>query len=202
MRTVFYTVKGGQGCSTAAVAAALTLSRTQPVDLVGSGVDHRMILGMPTRYHADEDGRNKPESSAAGWDVTLWDGDGPEQADPDRRQVIDAGNLTGRSFPESPTLCVEERILVIRNDYMAIAHAMSAPTQPTGVLLIEEPGRALTRTDVASVLGTSVPLFAVPLDTTVARAVDAGLFSHRLARPLTRALEALTIQFIPEAQEA
>jgi hypothetical protein len=59
--------------------------------------------------------------------------------------------------------------------------------RPSGVVLLAEPGRALTRADVAEVVG--VPVVAeVALDPAVARAVDAGLLPVRLPRGLARAL--------------
>lgn len=50
-----------------------------------------------------------------------------------------------------------------------------------------EPGRALDRTDVETVVGAPVQA-EVPLDPAVARAVDAGLLASRLPRGLERAL--------------
>ena len=80
-------------------------------------------------------------------------------------------------------------LLVLRPCYLALRRALAAPIRPSGVVLIEEPGRALRADDVESVLG--VPVRAtIPWDPAVARAVDAGLLATRLPRPLARALEA------------
>jgi hypothetical protein len=55
------------------------------------------------------------------------------------------------------------------------------------VVLINEPGRALGRKDIESVLG--IPVVAdVLIDPNVARAVDAGLLAGRLPRTLARSL--------------
>ena len=64
---------------------------------------------------------------------------------------------------------------------------------PLGVVrmpYVAEPGRALGRRDVESVIG--VPVVAeIPLDPAVARAVDAGLLSCRLPATIGRALKAV-----------
>ena len=62
-----------------------------------------------------------------------------------------------------------------------------APLRPTGVVLVDEPSRSLTRADVEAALG--VPVVAVvQVDPAVARAVDAGLLASRLPRTLAREL--------------
>jgi hypothetical protein len=66
---------------------------------------------------------------------------------------------------------------------MAIRRAQQLGLRPTGIVLVDEPGRALTSTDVEHALG--VPVVAdVRLDPAVARAVDAGLLIARLPRSL------------------
>ena len=68
-------------------------------------------------------------------------------------------------------------------DYAAIVEIC----ERYGVVLIEEPGRALTHADVER--SVRAPIVAtVGWDTRVARAVDAGLLATRLPRPLHRAL--------------
>jgi hypothetical protein len=53
------------------------------------------------------------------------------------------------------------------------------PTRPSGVVLIDEPGRALRAGDVSASLGAPV-VATVLLDPAIARAVDAGLLLARL----------------------
>jgi hypothetical protein len=78
-------------------------------------------------------------------------------------------------------------LLVLRPCYLALRRAVAAPFRPSGVVLVREPGRALTRRDVEAVLG--VPVRAeVDVDPAIARAVDAGLLTARLPRGLERAL--------------
>ena len=78
-------------------------------------------------------------------------------------------------------------LLVIRPCYLALRRALSAPCTPTGVVLVHEPGRAMSRADIEDVLG--VPVVAdVPHEPAIARAVDAGLLGTRLPRSLSRSL--------------
>ena len=98
--------------------------------------------------------------------------------------VIDAGTT------RLPVAFVEQcthRWLVTRACYLALSAAGRLPVAPTGVVLIEEPGRALTHADVER--SVRAPIVAtVGWDIRVARAVDAGLLATRLPRPLHRAL--------------
>lgn len=78
-------------------------------------------------------------------------------------------------------------LLVLRPCYLGLRRALSSPIRPTGVVLVAEEGRSLSRADVADVL--AVPVVAqVPFDPAVARAVDAGLLARRVPRSLARAL--------------
>lgn len=80
-------------------------------------------------------------------------------------------------------------LLVLRPCYLALRRALAAPIRPSGVILVSEPGRAVTRHDVEDVLG--VPVRAeVEHDVAVARAVDAGLLATRVPRGLQRVLRA------------
>lgn len=78
-------------------------------------------------------------------------------------------------------------LLVTRPCFLALRRARQAPLTPTGVVLVHEDGRALTRGDVEDVTGTPV-VADVPLDPRVATAVDAGLLARALPRSLSRAL--------------
>ena len=78
-------------------------------------------------------------------------------------------------------------LLVLRPCYLALRRALAAPIRPSGVVLVTEEGRSLTRRDVEEVLG--VPVRAeVARDPAVARAVDAGLLASRVPRGLERSL--------------
>ena len=100
--------------------------------------------------------------------------------------VVDAG-----SAPLAPALREASDAVwtVVRPCYLALRRAVSLP-RPDGAVLLEEPGRALTHADVASVLGVKV-VARVPVDATVARAVDAGLLASRAGRLLGRHVASL-----------
>jgi len=78
-------------------------------------------------------------------------------------------------------------LLVLRPCYLALRRATAFPLRPSGVVLVDEPGRAITVADVEAALG--VPVKAkVAVDPTIARAVDAGSFGARIPRRLQRSL--------------
>jgi hypothetical protein len=81
----------------------------------------------------------------------------------------------------------EASLLVIRPCYLALRRATSLPAQPTGIVLVCEPGRALGRREVEDVIGVRV-LAEIDVEPTIARAVDAGLMAARLPRGLARSL--------------
>jgi len=81
----------------------------------------------------------------------------------------------------------EISLLVLRPCYLALRRALAAPIRPTAIVLVNEPGRALTRRDIEEVMG--VPVRAeIDFDPSIARAVDAGLLAGRVPRALERAL--------------
>ena len=68
--------------------------------------------------------------------------------------------------------------LVTRCCYLALRRALAAPAADD-VVVVAEPGRALTSTDVASVLGLPV-VATIRYEPAVARTIDAGLLASRL----------------------
>jgi hypothetical protein len=84
-------------------------------------------------------------------------------------------------------------LVVVRPCYLALRRVLAAPVRPTGVVLVDEPERALRKRDVEDVLG--VPVWAeLPRDAAVARAVDAGLLTVRVPRVAERALERVALR--------
>src|SRR5438445_667973 len=76
-------------------------------------------------------------------------------------------------------------LLVLRPCYLGLRRAVASPLRPSGVVLVEEDGRAIRRRDVEDALG--VPVKAVVAhDRRVARAVDAGLLAARLPSSFER----------------
>lgn len=203
-----WSVKGGSGTTVVAASLALLLGRRSEqgallVDLAG---DAPAVLGMaePTGEGVgdwlDGPGRDlatllQHEMEAAPFVQLLPMGSrtvspgGPlleALAQDQRTVIIDAGVLSpGPSLDLIANATTS--LLVLRPCYLALRRASLAPVRPSGVVLINEPGRALGRKDIESVLG--VPVVAdVLIDPNVARAVDAGLLAGRLPRTLARSL--------------
>jgi hypothetical protein len=114
-------------------------------------------------------------------------------ADP-RPVVVDGGLVAATAAVDPHTELVasiaanaDQSLLVVRPCFLALRRAMSAPVRPTGVVLVEEDGRALTAADVEDVLGVPVQA-CITVTAQVARAVDAGLLASRLPRSLEREL--------------
>jgi len=98
--------------------------------------------------------------------------------------IVDAGS---GAPPAALHAAAEHSLLVTRPCFIAIRRATRIGVQPTGVVFIDEPGRALSSDDVERALG--VPVVAeTRLDPAVARAVDAGLLVARLPRSLIMSL--------------
>jgi hypothetical protein len=94
----------------------------------------------------------------------------------ERDVVVDAG--TGE--PPGPLVAVADRsLLVTRACYLSLRRALRIGVRPSGVVLVEEPGRALTGEDVEAALGAPV-VATVLLDPKIARAIDSGLSVSRL----------------------
>jgi MinD-like ATPase involved in chromosome partitioning or flagellar assembly len=100
--------------------------------------------------------------------------------------VADCGSAAGGAAL-AVAAAADVSLLVLRPCYLALRRALAAPIRPSAVVLVDEPGRALTRRDIEDVLG--VPVRAeVDFDPSIARAVDAGLLAGRVPRALERAL--------------
>ena len=115
--------------------------------------------------------------------------------------VVDAGVLTteggasGRGSDDE--LCwrlaaeADRSVLVTRACYLALRRTVSLPVRPSGVVLVTEAGRALTRSDCERAIGAPV-LATVAVDPEIARAVDAGMLRTRVPKGAVRALGRLT----------
>jgi hypothetical protein len=78
--------------------------------------------------------------------------------------------------------------LITRACYLAVRRAVDAREVVDGIVLVEEPGRALGVDDLEAALGASV-VSRVLLDPAVARAVDSGLLLAKLPGAFRRVLE-------------
>jgi hypothetical protein len=104
-----------------------------------------------------------------------------------RPAVVDCGRVSPGAGSDPAAEAVVERapqsLLVIRPCYMALRRAMQSPLRPTGIVLVDEPGRVLTADDIAGPLKAPV-VARLPLDLKVARLVDSGMLSGRLPHSL------------------
>ena len=80
-------------------------------------------------------------------------------------------------------------LLITRPCYLSLRRAAQLNVAPTGVILINEPGRALGKRDVESVIGAPV-IAEITFDAAISRAVDAGLLASRLPSMLAKQLSA------------
>lgn len=211
----FWAAKGGAGCSVTAAAVALLAAATDETLLVDLAGEQPAILGLgpadglglvdwltrpgppppdalarlerpvtPTlRVLSTEDPAWSPAGVVTGERSALLAG---LLAAEGRQVVVDLGRWDRGWAPVAER--ARERILVTRPCYLALRAAAAGPS-PTSVVLITELGRALGADDVAAVVNAPVQV-RVPTDPAIARAVDAGLLTSRLPRPLRR-LESL-----------
>jgi MinD superfamily P-loop ATPase len=200
-----WAAKGGSGTTVVACAMALGVPRRQTATLVDLSGDSSTALGMDEPSGPGVmDWLASPTAGDEELDrlsITIRDevrllprgrGSAPEArwsrlvAGLARlpNVIIDAG--TGCP-PTELHQAAEHSLLVTRPCFIAIRRAQQLDIRPTGVVLVDEPGRALTSSDVEHAL--AVPVVAVVhLDPAVARAVDAGLLIARLPRSLTLSL--------------
>lgn len=212
-----WSVKGGSGTTVVAASLALLFTHSSPrgvllLDAAGDvapalGVDDEGRQGLAdwlASPEADAAGLGRLELDAApGLRLVPWRGPGGgglhvEGAHLDRLVmtlaaekrpvVVDCGSVGG---PLTWTVAgvASLSLLVMRPCYLALRRALAAPIRPSGVVLVDEPGRSLDRDEIEDALG--VPVRAVvPWHDGVARAVDGGLLSGRLPRALSRSLGA------------
>ena len=181
----FVGARGGQGTSTVAAAAALFAATEQRTVLVSDDpAATAALIGIPLPLGGD----------CIAVTPTLTLTTRPELHPAAQVVVIDAGRLnTGlESLPDAAATHVGEtaRYVVLRGPcYVALATIIAAGGPDfDGLIVLTEPGRALSERDATEVLG--IPLAAtLPIDPAVARAIDAGILTSRLAR--TRALAPL-----------
>lgn len=216
MLVACWSAKGGSGTTVVSVALALLLGRRSipSATLADLGGDAPGALGIPqpsgpgiadwvaAGHDVAGDGLRRL-AVAAGQNVSLiprgnrapaGTGDDGERliaavsrtAEPGSVTIIDCGQLDD-GLRVSIAGGASLSLLVLRPCFLALRRAIDAPVRPSGIVLVEEPGRSLGADDVEAALG--VPVRAVvPWCPSVARAVDAGLLATRVPRPLERAL--------------
>lgn len=101
------------------------------------------------------------------------------------RPVVESTGVADRLIAAS-----DRSLLVVRPCYLALRQVAASPRRIDGVVLVEEPGRALGADDVASVTGAPV-VARLRCEPQVARVVDAGLLRSRIPRTAEAALAAV-----------
>jgi hypothetical protein len=147
---------------------------------VDVGRRHRLL---PWRSGPPDHAVDRPQVSGERWEqLGVWlDRWGGQWGCP---VVVDAGTR----LPPAPLVEHSTRsLLVTRPCYLALRRAVAAPVRPTGIVLVDEPGRGLRAADVEHALGVPVEA-TVRVDPAIARAVDAGLLAGRVPRVIARDL--------------
>ncbi len=212
MLVACWSSKGGAGTTVVAATLGLVLARRSEVgalvvDLAG---DIPAALGLP-----DPDGPgiagwlgagpDVPPDALGRLEISAGDGlrllsRGPGPLDPARADVLatlvasDSRPVVADcgTDPNGAALVVAagatRSILVTRPCFLSLRRALTVPLRPSGVVLLTEPGRSLTRRDVEDCVGAPV-VAEVAVDPLVARAVDAGLLACRLPRALAKEVE-------------
>ena len=158
-RINFVSAKGGQGTSVVACAVAVAAAgRGLRVRLDGEERDAlEAILGMGNGGGVVLPGLVLGEGCDE-FDLVVHDGSGEEGT----------------------------TLLVTRGCYLALRRAVRQAVRPAGVVVVEEPGRALGAPEVAEVIGAPV-VARVPVRPAIARPVDAGVLAARLPAALDMA---------------
>ena len=91
--------------------------------------------------------------------------------------IVDGGRHSGEGLPPRAA-----SVAVVRACYLGVRRLARAPRDNGRVVVVEAPGRALSRRDLEAVLGELDVVLA--WDPAVARAIDAGLLGSRIPRSL------------------
>ena len=204
MITLCWAAKGGSG--TTVVAATLALTSSEPTLLVDLDGDLPAAIGLPQPESPglhDWLNSEAPTARLAGLEIAVQphvhllhagsrhDGTRERWAElvdflqrEPRRIIIDAGTCQPRR--ELYDIAAQQW-LVTRACYLSLRAAQRQQHRPNGVVLVEEPGRALRADDIETALGAPV-VARLLQDPAVARAVDAGLLVSRLPAPFRRGL--------------
>jgi hypothetical protein len=155
--------RGGQGTSTVAAVAALTLAQHTPVTLVADDVAQMAaLLGVSP---ADEPAWVTPGLLLA-----------PGVPEPPGAVVADTSHPNPARLAAGGAGAV---VAVLRGPcYLSLRSLVAWDQPPDGIVLVAEAGRALTGRDVTDATGVAV-VATVPVTATVARTVDAGLLAAR-----------------------
>ena len=92
-------------------------------------------------------------------------------------------------------------VVVVRGCYLGLRRAVHSPAMAhtAAAVLVEEPGRSLSAPEISDVLDVPV-IVRFPMNSKIARAVDAGVLPTRLPEPLARAASSLVRRIAPRAR--
>lgn len=214
-----WSLKGGQGTSTTAALTAICAAqeRDRQVRLVDFGRDQPAIFGTAEIADRGLARWTRSDLSADALDRELVEltpnlsllprGSGSisrrraddlvEWLKQDGATVVDMGTLGfghdddwQDGLEHKIMAASDQSILVTRACYLSLRRTVSLPLRPTGVVLVAEAGRALTRTDCERAIGTPV-VATLAIDPDISRAVDAGMLRTRVPKESARALSAV-----------
>jgi hypothetical protein len=205
---VCWSVKGGSGTTVVSAALAVMCSHIRPTLLVDLDGDAPAALGLPepagpgvldwlASPTADTDALHRLAVPATDglWILPRGSADG---ATAERRWTalatalhsFDEAVFVDAGLGEPPHALVRgdvHSVLVVRPCYLALRRVVGLAHRPTELVVVSEPGRALSARDVEHTVGA--PLIAeVPYDPGISRHVDAGLLAGRVPRTLLHPL--------------
>lgn len=210
MLTVCWSVKGGVGVTVVSALLALGYAQMSPEGVLAVGLDDdlAMALGVsvgPSAGFADWSRAIDPPPDALARLATevgsglqvIGPGSGELAADQlasrgreldaaTRPTVVDVGNASGKLLTSLAGVA-SSSLLIVRPCYLGLRRCHELPVEPTGVVLLREPGRALTHRDVEAVIEVPIVL-EIEVDPVVARLVDAGLLGSRVPKALSSAV--------------
>ncbi len=202
---LFYSAKGGVGCSTVAAGVALCSALEVPTLLVDCGGDLDLLLGLRCSGDPVDMGlcdwmvaTDPPPDALARLEVfagnglsLLPAGLAPWHADPariellatllerdGRRVIVDAGTRDRGSLLASAS----QTVLVSRSCYLSLSSSRFAP-RPDTLVVVKERGRAYSLGFVEQFVPADRTVM-VPWDTRVGPAIDSGQAVVRLPKLL------------------
>lgn len=214
MVTAVWSMKGGVGVTAVACMLGIAMvERAEPTVIVDLAGDIPAVLGMaPSEEPGLADWYATPSRSSNTLarirrDVVpdlqviargVGDLTGPATAldraldELDQVVIVDCGTLSSQVAVDVASSATQ-RLVVARPCYLALQALRSNPVAPSAVVMLDEKGRALGRTDVEAVAGAPV-VAKIAVDVSIARALDAGLIATRLPRALVRSLGSVIAQ--------
>jgi hypothetical protein len=167
--------KGGSGTTviTAALALAALRHGTEHVQLVDEAEPNDL---------AEVIGADPPSGVSLGSRGSAADGTGDDLV------VVDVGS--GAFIDEHRRALIQssaQSLVIVRNCVLAIRQLLHCTNRVDGLIVVEESQRSLRCADVEQITSHRV-IARVPVDPTIARAVDAGVLMTHPPRSLMRAL--------------